>query len=291
MNRKRAQVTDANAEATLGAGGILARIGVEMPETSPLEVHEVAIELVRPNPFQPRQVMDSEGLAELATSIREHGFFGHLLVREDGRWYQLAYGERRLRAAQLAGLKVVPIQVRPLTDEQMLEISITENVQREDLNPVDEAQAYARLQEMLGYTVREISDKIGKSKSYVATLLSILRHAEVADAVRNADIPVRTAEELTKIEDAEERRRLLDQVLAGNLDREGIIEARRKRTGRTSLVRNADNLRPVPAISRALRALDGQSVEEITPSERQKAVTLLNQLIQRATALLGELES
>lgn len=291
MSKKRARVTDENALATLGAGGILDRLGEELADVSAVEVQEVPIGLIKPNPFQPRQSFDEERLQELATSIQEHGFYGHLLVRKRGRWYQLAYGERRLRAAQLAALDTVPVQVRDLTDEQMLEISLTENIQREDLHPVDEAYAYDRLQTDLGYSVREIAAKIGKSKSYVATLLSILRYPDVEQAVRNADIPVRTAEELAKIDDIEERRRLINQVIAGNLDRDGVIAARKRRARTATTVRSADSSQhAIPAFARAFRALDRQSAAQVPPEEREEAANLLKQIIERATALLEEME-
>ncbi len=109
-----------------------------------------------------------------------------------GRLYQLAYGERRLRAAKLAALQTVPAQVRDLSNHQMMEMALTENVLREDLHPIEEAQAYQQLQQTMGYSIRQIAERIGKSKSYVATLLSLLRFSDVADAVRTADIPVRT---------------------------------------------------------------------------------------------------
>jgi len=290
MTRKRAQVTDENALATLGAGGILDRLGEELADVSAVEVQEVPIGLIKPNPFQPRQSFEREGLEELASSIREHGFYGHLLVRETGRWYQLAYGERRLRAAELADLDTIPVQVRELTDEQMLEISLTENIQREDLHPVDEAHAFDRLQTDLGYTVREIAAKIGKSKSYVATLLSILRYPDVEQAVRTADIPVRTAEELARIDDIEERRRLINQVVAGNLDRDGVIAARKRQARAAAGVHSADSQQAIPAFARAFRALDRQTAAQIPSEERQEVASLLRQIIERATALLQQVE-
>lgn len=291
MSRKRAQVTDENAEATLGAGGILAHLGEELVDVSEVDVREAPIELIKPNPFQPRESFDQEGLEELAASIHEHGFYGHLLVRQEGRWHQLAYGERRLRAAQIAGLTAIPVQVRELTDEQMLEISLTENVQREDLHPVDEAKAYARLQEELGYTVRDIAEKIGKGKSYVGTLLSLLRYPDVEQAVRSADIPVRTAEELAKIDDPEERRRLTDQVIAGNLDRQGLIASRKQKERAAKSVRSADRPQAVLPFNRAFRALEKQHAVQIPPEERQEVAGILNQIIERASALLKELEA
>ena len=129
-------------------------------------------------------------------------------MRPHGREYQLAYGERRLRAAKLADLTAIPAQVRELSNNQMMEIALTENVLRENLHPVEEARGYLRLQETMGYSVRQIAERIGKSKSYVATLLSLLRYPDLEEAVRTADIPVRTAEELAKIEDATLRRAL-----------------------------------------------------------------------------------
>jgi ParB-like chromosome segregation protein Spo0J len=188
-----------------------------------------------------------------------------------GRRYQLAYGERRLRAAQIAGLTTLPIQVRELNDEQMLEISLTENIQREDLHPLDEARAYARLQEELGYSVREIAAKVGKGKSYVATLLSLLRYPDVEQAVRSAAIPVRTAEELAKIKNPDERRRLTNQVIAGNLDRQGLIDARQQKTRARQPAQVADT--PVhtsekPARSAPSLRAEGEAEPIQVPDER-----------------------
>lgn len=288
MARKRAQLTNETALSTLGAGGILDRIGSYSPTT--VEVQEVAIAFLEPNPFQPRQRFDDESLEELALSIRTHGFLGHLVVRKQGRGYQLAYGERRLRAAQRAGLDTIPVQVLAIEDAAMLEIALTENVQREDLHPLEEAQAYARLQNELGYSVRQIADRIGKSKSYVGSLLSLVRYADVADAVRSADIPVRTAEELAKIEDETERRRLTAKVVAGLLDREGLILARAGARERTGAVRTADTTRPLSAFNRIYRTLERHQGRKIQPDERAETATALKQIIQRATALLKEIE-
>lgn len=287
MATKRAKVNEESAKATLGAGGILDRIG-DAPAA--VVLHDLPIEQIHPNPFQPRQHFAPEALDELATAIRTHGFYGHLVVRRNGRSYELAYGERRLRSAKLAGLSTIPAEIRELTDNQMMEIALTENVLREDLHPVDEARAYLRLQETMGYSVRQIADRIGKSKSYVATMLSLLRYPDVEEAVRSADIPVRTAEELAKIEDPALRHHYLQQVVAGKLNREQLRDAlTTERSPKT--VRTADrNTSISAAIYRAYWTLQRQEIAHVQSTEKAEAVKLLQQIIEQARHLLERLE-
>lgn len=287
MAHKRAQVTEEGAKATLGAGGILDRIG-DAPGT--IELRDLPLEQIQPNPFQPRQRFALEGLEELAAAIRAQGFYGHLVVRPQGRSYQLAYGERRLRAAKLAGLVTIPAHIRELSNNEMLEIALTENVLREDLHPVEEARGYLRLQETMGYSVRQIAERIGKSKSYVGTLLSLLRYPELEDAVRTADVPVRTAEELAKIEDPIVRNYYLAKVVAGKLNRDQLIAAL-TRVDDPTTVRTADTQPPVSvAISRAYRTLERQHIDQVQPNEKAEAIRLLQQIIAQARHLLEELE-
>ena len=113
---------------------------VERQEQSKIPVDEI-----RPNPYQPRKVFNDEALKELSSSIKQHGVFTPILVKKSIQGYDLIAGERRLRASKLAGLKEVPVIVRELTDQEIVEISLIENIQREDLNPIEEAQAYKRL--------------------------------------------------------------------------------------------------------------------------------------------------
>lgn len=137
---------------------------------------EIAVSDIRPNPYQPRKEFDKKALEELAESIRTHGIFTPLLVRK-GKMsgYDLIAGERRLRAAKLAGLKKVPAISVEFTEEQMMEISILENVQRENLNPIEEAAAYNSLIEKLGYTQEKLAERVGKSREYCANILRLLK--------------------------------------------------------------------------------------------------------------------
>ena len=136
---------------------------------------EIAIEEIRPNPYQPRKEFDQTALNELADSIRTHGIFTPLLVRKSVSGYDLITGERRLRAAKIAGLKVVPAISVEFTEEQMMEIAILENVQREDLNAIEEATAYDALVKKLGYTQEKLAERVGKSREYCANIMRLLK--------------------------------------------------------------------------------------------------------------------
>ena len=136
---------------------------------------EIAIEEIRPNPYQPRKEFDQTALNELADSIRTHGIFTPLLVRKSVSGYDLITGERRLRAAKIAGLKVVPAISVDFTEEQMMEIAILENVQREDLNAIEEAAAYDALVKKLGYTQEKLAERVGKSREYCANIMRLLK--------------------------------------------------------------------------------------------------------------------
>ena len=136
---------------------------------------EIAIEEIRPNPYQPRKEFDQTALNELADSIRTHGIFTPLLVRKSVSDYDLITGERRLRAAKIAGLKVVPAISVDFTEEQMMEIAILENVQREDLNAIEEATAYDSLVKKLGYTQEKLAERVGKSREYCANIMRLLK--------------------------------------------------------------------------------------------------------------------
>lgn len=136
---------------------------------------EIAIEEIRPNPYQPRKEFDQTALNELADSIRTHGIFTPLLVRKSVSGYDLITGERRLRAAKIAGLKVVPAISVEFTEEQMMEIAILENVQREDLNAIEEAAAYDSLVKKLSYTQEKLAERVGKSREYCANIMRLLK--------------------------------------------------------------------------------------------------------------------
>ncbi|HUS14528.1 MAG TPA: ParB/RepB/Spo0J family partition protein, partial [Chloroflexia bacterium] len=135
------------------------------------------LEVLRPNPYQPRKEFHERELDELATSMRELGFFGTLLARhapDEAGAYQIAYGERRLRAAEIAGLPQIPVYVRDLTDQQMLEIAMAENILRADLNPLEEARGLQEMKNTFGLSIRDLAVRLGKGKGYVEKRLYLL---------------------------------------------------------------------------------------------------------------------
>ncbi|MEH6791043.1 ParB/RepB/Spo0J family partition protein [Parasphingorhabdus sp.] len=144
-------------------------------------LRSIAVSEIRPNPDQPRQTFDSDALDELADSMRQRGVIQPIVVRPHGKNFQIVAGERRWRAAQRARLHQIPAVVRNLNDEETLEIAIVENVQRRDLNVIEEAEAYARLSEDYGHSQSRLAEIVGKSRSHIANLMRLL---ELPDSVK-----------------------------------------------------------------------------------------------------------
>ncbi len=154
-----------------------------------IQVQRIPVDAVEPNPYQPRTHFPENEIEELAATIKEKGVLQPILVRPHGRGYQLVSGERRLRAAKKAGLKVIPAVVRAFTQRDMLEVALVENLQRSDLNPIEEATAYERLMKEFGYTQEEVAQRVGKSRSAVANILRLLRlPREVRKALAEGEI-------------------------------------------------------------------------------------------------------
>lgn len=145
---------------------------IEPKEDDPIS--QVAVKDCRPNPYQPRQHFAEEAILELKQSIEEHGILQPLIVRKSIKGYEIVVGERRFRAAKLAELETVPALVRELTDEQMMEIALLENLQREDLSPIEEAKAYQNLINELGITQEMLAKRLGKSRSHIANFIRLL---------------------------------------------------------------------------------------------------------------------
>lgn len=182
-------------EGTLGA---MIRSGSEEDHW----VESIPVDQIEPNPFQPRQEFSPEELAGLADSLRRHGMLQPVLVRpvSDGH-YQLVAGERRVRAARLAGVERVPARVRATTDAEMMAIAVVENVQRSDLNPLEEAEAYRRLQDELGWTQEAIAATVGKARSHVANYLRLTRlEDEIQDLIRRSELTMAHAKILLSVE-------------------------------------------------------------------------------------------
>ena len=198
--------------------------------TKSLGVRHVPVERIDPNPENPRLLFEESALDELAASIREHGVLQPVLVRPMGDGYQLVAGERRWRAAMLAGLETIPALVEILDDDAALEIAVIENLQREDLSPLEEATMYDKMVTEHGYSIRKLAQKLGKDKGY---LENRLRLADAPEEIR-ALVSVRKdtlshAYELMKVQDPKKRKRLAAQVASGQLS---LVKLRERIEGR-----------------------------------------------------------
>jgi len=138
------------------------------------QIIEIPLDKLRRNPYQPRQFFDEVALQDLTQSISQHGVLQPIVVRETIKGYDIVVGERRFRASQLAGKQTVPAIIKGLTDEEMLELAIIENLQRENLKPLEEAKSYATMMEELNLRQQQVADRLGKSRSYIANVLRLL---------------------------------------------------------------------------------------------------------------------
>ena len=184
----------------------------------PNSIKELPVAKVVPNPEQPRMTFHEETLQELAASIRERGVLQPILVRPAGDDYQIIAGERRWRASKLAGKETIPAIIERFDDATALEIALIENLQREDLSPLDEAIIYKKMTDELGYSIRNLAGKLGKDKGYVENRLRLATAPDdVREMVAARYDTLSAAYELMKIEDKRRRKALAKQVVAGKL--------------------------------------------------------------------------
>ncbi|MFZ0370996.1 MAG: ParB/RepB/Spo0J family partition protein [Halobacillus sp.] len=157
-----------------GSGKETQAVSQEMERKEEEQIQEIPVHECRPNPYQPRKHFTDEAIQELKESIEEHGILQPLIVRKSIKGFEIVVGERRFRAAKRANLDTVPALVRVLTDEQMMELALLENLQREDLTPIEEAKAYQNLMNELSLTQESLSKRLGKSRSHIANLVRLL---------------------------------------------------------------------------------------------------------------------
>ena len=182
------------------------------------EILMINLNELRSNPYQPRKVFDKELLEGLASSIKEYGILEPIIVKKSIKGYEIVAGERRSIAAKKAGLSEIPAIVRDLTDDEMMSIALLENIQREDLNAIEEALAYKKMIEHMGLTQEELAKKVGKSRSHITNILGILKlPSKVQDLVLNNKITMGHARCLSKLEDESEIFSLAQDVVNKNL--------------------------------------------------------------------------
>ena len=236
-----------------GLGALLSAEGTA-PATE--STTDIPVDLIDPSPLQPRSVFDEAKLEELAKSISTNGVVQPVLVRRKGNRFELIAGERRFRAAIRAQLTAIPAVVRNVLDNQVLEIALIENIQREDLNPIEEASAYKKLIEDLGLTQEMVADRVGRDRSYVTNYLRLLRlPADLQDLVQAGRLSAGHARTLLGLEHVDQQRRIARRVI----DKELSVRA----------TENLVRLMTEPVSPRAQRAARAQADANVRAAENK----------------------
>lgn len=187
-------------------------------ETPKEEIVDINLDELRSNPYQPRKVFDEDALRELSESIKQHGVFQPIIVKKSIKGYEIIAGERRVKASRMAGLTTVPAIVREFDDTEMMEIALLENLQREDLNPFEEANAYIKIMEAKSLTHDELAKALGKSQSYITNTIGLLRLPdEIRELVINGRLSMTHARILSKMSDRNTIMLLADRIIKENL--------------------------------------------------------------------------
>ncbi|WP_053368615.1 ParB/RepB/Spo0J family partition protein [Bacillus sp. FJAT-27245] len=202
-----------------GLGKGLDAFFANMEAESEESVQEIRIKELRPNPYQPRKHFQPEAIEELKESILEHGILQPLVVRKSIKGYEIVVGERRYRAAKQAGLETVPAVVRDLSEQQMMELAVLENLQREDLSPIEEAAAYQTLMEKLNLTQEEVAKRLGKSRPHVANYIRLLSlPKQIQDLISNGTISMGHGRALLGLRQKSKLPLLVDKIVKESLN-------------------------------------------------------------------------
>ena len=187
-------------------------------EASKDEIVMLNLDELMSNPYQPRKIFDDDALKELSLSIKEHGVFQPIIVRKSVKGYNIIAGERRVKASRLAGLTHIPAIIRDFTDDEMMQVALLENLQRENLSAIEEAKAYKSIIESLRLTQDELAKKLGKSRSHITNMLGLLRlPLSVQDMVLYGKISMGHARILSKLENKDEIEQLSNRIVNENL--------------------------------------------------------------------------
>ena len=191
--------------------------GMEQDEQETIQ--EIPVTECRPNPYQPRKTFEADAIEELKDSIIEYGIIQPLIVRKSIKGYEIVVGERRFRAAKEAGLETIPVVIKDMTDERMMELALLENLQREDLTPIEEASAYHNLMENLHITQEELSKRLGKSRSHIANMVRLLALPKpVVAHINNGELSMGHGRALLGLKDKEKMTPLVQKILKEKLN-------------------------------------------------------------------------
>ncbi len=224
-------------------------------------VRRVDIEKIKPNANQPRKTFDPKALEDLAASIREHGVIQPVVVRRTGEMYELVAGERRWRAARMAGLKQIPVLVRDLSDEEQMLLAIIENMQREDLNPMEEAEGLDRMIRTYGLTQTQVSKSVGKSRPYITNALRLLKLPDpIREMVAEGKMTGGHARAVLSVEDPGRQMELARRIVDEGLSVRSAEELASGRVGKRAKPRPRRKDPAVQAVETELREVLGTRV-------------------------------
>lgn len=212
-------------------------------------IQQIKLSQLRVNPYQPRKNFDEDAINDLTVSIKEHGVIQPLIVRKSIKGYDIVAGERRFRAATKAKLNTVPVIVKELSDKQMMEIALIENLQREDLNTIEEAQAYRKLMEELDLTQEELAKKIGKSRPHIANHLRILQLSQpIQQLIADEKISMGHGRALLGLKDKKKLGPLVDKIIAEQMNvrqLEQLIQKLNKNVSRETIKKSNKQINPI----------------------------------------------
>ena len=249
-------------------------------ESTSEEIVELSLDDLRPNPYQPRKIFNDDALNDLAASIKEHGVFQPIIVKKSIKGYEIIAGERRFRASKMAGKTTIPAIIRNFTDEQMMEIALLENLQRENLNVMEEAHAYKTMLEKLSITQDQLSLKVGKSRSHVTNILGLLRlPKEVQKMVVQDKLTMGHARILSKLEDENKIIELSNKIIEEGLTVRDIER----------IASNEDVEKKVKIVKRNTTNEDYKYVEELLRDKLDTKVKIKEQKIEIAFTSVADL--
>lgn len=181
------------------------------------QIQKIDLSKIKANPYQPRKTFDDDRLSDLATSIQTHGVLQPIVLRQTVQGYYIVVGERRFRASQLAGLNEIPAIIKELSDSDMMELAIIENLQREDLNAIEEAESYQRLMNDLGLTQQKVAERLGKSRPYIANMLRLLNlPKDISNQVKEGALSSAHGRTLLGIKDVTMMKKISQQAIREN---------------------------------------------------------------------------
>ena len=245
-----------------GLEALIVNTEVDLDEAKESDVlKNIAIDEIKPNENQPRKTFDQDKIAELADSIKEHGVIQPIVVRPFGEFYEIVAGERRWRAAREAGLKDLPCVVRELSDEENMLFAIIENMQREDLNPVEEAEGLERMISSFGLTQEEVSKSVGKSRPYITNSLRLLKlPEEIRNMMSEGLITAGHGRALININDEKKQIEIANLVIKEGLSVRQIEEIAKEKKGEKKPRRKATKSADILLVERELKSALGTKV-------------------------------